>query len=245
MQRDLAELTSHIVVCGSGRAALYAVAELNSVLRTGVLIVPDEHAAARARAELPEVRIVVGSATDDEVLLAAGVDRAAGLIACTDSDNENVVVTLAARQVNPNVRIISQVEDVDHESKIKKVGADSVVSPDLIGGMRMASELIRPSVVSFLDTMLRDQDMNLRVEEIRIPEGSPAVGKQFKDLGLSGLPGILLVATRSVGGELVYNPLRSRSVTAGMVLIFMGSPVDSRSLCDQLGGEMLATPAAG
>jgi voltage-gated potassium channel len=195
MQRDLAELTSHIVVCGSGRAALYAVAELNSVLRTVVLIVPDEQAAARARAELPEVRIVVGSATDDEVLLAAGVDRAAGLIACTDSDNENVVVTLAARQVNPNVRIISQVEDVDHESKIKKVGADSVVSPDLIGGMRMASELIRPSVVSFLDTMLRDQDMNLRVEEIRIPEGSPAVGKQFKDLGLSGLPGILLVST--------------------------------------------------
>ena len=243
MQRDLTELTDHIIVCGSGRAALYAARELASVQRSVVLIVPTPEAAARANAELDDIPVVVGNPTEDEILRTAGVERAAGLIACTDSDNENVVVTLAARQVNPHVRIVSQIEDVEHETKIKKVGADSVVSPDFIGGLRMASELIRPTVVSFLDTMLRDRDLNLRIEEIRIPEGARAVGKRLNELGLDKLPGILLVATRSDGGAWEYNPLRTESVAAGMVLVFLGSPDESRQLCDQLGGEMIASPA--
>ena len=242
MQRDLTELKDHIIVCGSGPAALYAASELASVQRPVVLIASTPEAAARANADLDDVLIVLGNPTEDEILIVAGVERAAGLIACTDSDNENVVVTLAARQVNPDLRIVSQIEDVDHETKIKKVGADSVVSPDFIGGLRMASELIRPTVVSFLDTMLRDRDLNLRFEEIRIPEGARAVGKRLNELGLDKLPGILLVATRSHGGSLEYNPLRTESVAAGMVLIFLGSPDESRRLCEQLGGDMIASP---
>jgi voltage-gated potassium channel len=244
MQRDLAELTGHIIVCGSGQAALYAAREFASVDRPLVLVVATQEAAARAGAELEGVPIILGNPTDDATLISAGVERAAGLIVCTDSDNENVVVTLTARQVNPNVRIVSQVEDVDHEAKIRKVGADAVVSPHFIGGLRMASELLRPTVVSFLDTMLRDRDLNLRVEEIRIPQGSTAVGKQFRDLGLDALPGILLVAIRSTAGDWEYNPPRTEVVAPGMVLIFMGSPQDSRRLCEQLGGEMIATPLA-
>jgi voltage-gated potassium channel len=209
------------------------------------MVVADQESAVRARAELEDVPIVLGNPTDDATLIAAGVERAAGLVVCTDSDNENVVVTLTARQVNPKVRIVSQVEDVDHEDKIRKVGADAVVSPDFIGGLRMASELIRPTVVSFLDAMLRDRDLNLRVDEILIPQGAPAVGKQFRELGLDALPGVLLVAIRSTKGDWEYNPPRSGVVAPGMILIFMGSPQDSRRLCERLGGEMVATPLAG
>jgi len=245
MERDLAELTSHVIVCGSGPAALYAARELAAVRRPVVLVVSHLEAAAQARAELKDVHMVVGNPTDDATLIAAGIERAAGLVVCTASDNENVVVTLTARQVNPNVRIVSQVENVDQEVKIRKVGANAVVSPYFIGGLRMASELIRPNVVSFLDRMLRDRDANLRVEEIRIPEGSLAVGKPLKGLGLEKLPGILLVATRSKDGSWEYNPARTEVVGAGMVLIFLGSPQDSRRLCEALGGEMIATPAAG
>lgn len=245
MQRDLAELSSHIVVCGSGQAALYAARELAAVQRPVVLVVTTPEAAGRASKELGELPVVLGNPTDESTLLAAGIDRAAGLVACTDSDNENVVVTLTARQVNPEVRIVSQVEDVDHEAKIRKVGANAVVSPHFIGGLRMASELIRPTVVSFLDAMLRDRELNLRVDEIRIPDGSPTVGKPLRDLGLERLPGILLVATRSPSGQWKYNPPRTDTVVAGSVLIFMGSPHESRQLCEQLGGEMIALPAAG
>ncbi len=244
MERDLAALNSHIIVCGSGHSAVYAARELTSIHRPVVLVVSNADEAARVRQELGEVPIVVGNPTDDATLIAAGLKRAAGLVVSTDTDNENVVVTLTARHVNPDVRIVSQVEDVDHETKILKVGANSVVSPDFIGGLRMVSELVRPNVVSFLDAMLRDRDLNLRVEEIRIPETSPSVGKQFRDLGLDKLPGILLVATRSSNGDWHYNPPRNGTVTAGLVLIFIGSPHESRELVDMLGGEMIAAPSA-
>jgi voltage-gated potassium channel len=245
MERDLSALRSHIIVCGSGQAALYAALELTSVKRPVVLIVNDQEDASRARAEIDDAYIVVGSPTDEDTLGAAGIAHASGLVACTESDNENVVVTLTARQVNPSVRIVSRVEDVSHESKIRKVGADSVVSPHFIGGLRMASELIRPTVVSFLDTMLRDRDMNLRIDEIRIPTQSPAVGKRLNELGLEKTPGLLLVALRTEGGEWRYNPVRDSEIAAGMVLIFLGSPEEARILCDQLHGEMIAGPVAG
>jgi voltage-gated potassium channel len=239
MQRDLSALTSHIIVCGAGPSARYAAAELSSVERAVVLVAPEQEDADRAKAELSGVYIVLGNPTDEATLMAAGIERAAGLVACTDSDNENVVVTLTARQINPKVRIVSRLEDVDHEKKIRKVGANSVVSPDFIGGLRMASELIRPTVVTFLDTMLRDRDLNLRIDEILIPASSAAVGKALNELGLGNVPEILLLAVRTPDGQWQYNPPRTRVVTAGVVLIFLGSPKDSRALCDQLGGEMI------
>lgn len=146
--------------------------------------------------------IVVGDPTDDETLEAAGITRAHALIACAHSDNENVVITLTARQLNPNIRIVARLQDVSQEAKVRKVGANAVVSPQHIGGMRLASELIRPTVVTFLDRMLRDRDKNLRIDEVLIPEGAPAAGKAINALGLENLPGILLLAVRSSDGGL-------------------------------------------
>ncbi len=243
MEQRLAAMERHLIVCGSGPSAVYAARELAAVRRPVVMVVADTSAAESARAELPEVPIVVGDPTADDVLRSAGVERAAGIVACTESDNENVVVTLTARQINPNVRIVSRVDDVDHESKIRKVGADAVVSPEFIGGLRMASELIRPTVVTFLDTMLRDRELNLRIDEILIPEGSPAVGKPLNELGLEKMPHVLLLAVRYATGEWRYNPPRSEVVEPETVLIFLGSPDDAQVLCDQLGGEMVARPA--
>jgi voltage-gated potassium channel len=245
MAKELAGLSGHLIVCGSGQTGVYTASELHSVKRSVVLVVETEESAEHARSLLPDVPIVLGDPTDDEIQLAAGIERAAGIVACTDSDNENVVITLTARQLNPRVRIVSRVEDVDHETKIRKVGADAVVSPNFIGGLRLASELIRPTVVTFLDTMLRDQDLNLRIDEIEIPEGSAAVGQPLNALGLEKMPQILLLATRTSEREWSYNPPRSDVVRAGTTLIFLGSPVDSRVLCDQLGGVMISPPTTG
>lgn len=243
MEKELARLNGHLIVCGSGATALYTAKELASVRRPVVLILERPEEAEHARKELPSVPILVGEPANDDILVAAGVQRAHGLVACTDSDKENLVVTLSARQLNPGLRIVTRVMDVQAEAKLRKVGADAVVSPNFIGGLRLASELIRPTVVTFLDTMLRDRDLNLRIDEVRLPPSSPAVGLPLNGIGLEKVPHALLLAVRSASGDWEYNPARTREVTGDMVLIFLGSPQDSRALCEQLGGVMISMPA--
>jgi voltage-gated potassium channel len=236
MQRDLAGLNGHMIVCGSGPTALYAAGELATVQRDVVLVISSRSEAEHARSELPGVPVVLGDPTDDDIILAAGIERAAGVIACSESDNENVVITLTARQLNPTVRIVARLQDVEQESKIRKVGANGVVSPQHIGGLRLASELIRPAVVTFLDKMLRDRDLNLRIDEVLVDESSPSAGKEIRAMGLEDLPGVLLLAVRSADGAWAYNPSRSAEVASGNVLVFLGSPDDSRALRERLGG---------
>lgn len=242
MEKELSRLSGHLIVCGSGQTALYTAKELVSVKRRVVVVADRPEEAPRVQAELPDVPVLVGDPAKDEVLITAGIQRAAGLVACTDTDKENLVVTLTARQLNPTLRIVTRVVEVEGEPKLRKVGADAVVSPNYIGGLRMASELIRPTVVTFLDTMLRDKERNLRIDEIRIPEGSPSIGSPLNGLGLDKFPGALLLAERESDGSWHYNPPRNEKVTAGMVLIFLGSPADARALCEHLGGEMISLP---
>lgn len=237
MERELAKLEGHTIVCGSGSTAIYAASELAAVERAVVLVAPSERDADSFGSDLPDIPVVLGDPTDDHVLAAAGIERAVGVIACSDSDNQNVVITLTARQLNPRVRIVAQLQDVGQEAKIRKVGADAVVSPQHIGGLRLASELIRPTVVTFLDTMLRDRDTNLRVDEILVPAGAPPVGKQIRELGLEEHPGVLLLAVRSPDGSWEYNPSRTERIREDTALIFLGSPEDSRALRTRLGGE--------
>jgi voltage-gated potassium channel len=242
MEKELARMSGHLIVCGSGSTALYTAKELTSVRRPVVLVVERSTDATRAQHELPDVPVVVGDPAHDDILVMAGIQRASGLVACTDSDKENLVVTLTARQLNPKIRIVTRVMDVQAEAKLRKVGADAVVSPNFIGGLRLASELIRPTVVTFLDTMLRDRDLNLRIDEIRLPAGSPAIGRPLNQIGLEKVPNALLLAIRGADGVWQYNPPRSGAVAEDMVLIFLGSPEDSRALCAQLQGVMIAQP---
>jgi len=243
MQRDLERLEGHMIVCGSGQTALYAARELSRIERPVVLIARTSSELDHLRADVSTVPVVVGDPTDDDVLRAAGVERASGIIACAEADNENVVITLTARQLNPRIRIVARLQDVDHESKVRKVGANAVVSPQHIGGLRLASELVRPAVVDFLDEMLRDRDRNLRLEEVRIPSGGDADGKSIQDLQLEDLPGVLLLAVRATDGTWEYNPPRRRVVEVGEVLIFMGTPADSRELRVRFGTEVASPPA--
>lgn len=235
MQRDLERLEGHMIVCGTGPTALYAATELSRVERPVVLVAESAAALEELKADVPDVPVVVGDPTDDSVLLAAGIERAGGVIACAERDNENVVITLTARQLNPRVRIVSRLQDVEQEAKVRKVGANSVVSPQHIGGLRLASELVRPAVVDFLDEMMGDGERNLRIDEIRVTEDSGAGGRALQDLRLEDFPGVLLLAIRAQDGSWEYNPPRDRRVEAGQVLIFLGSPEDARALRASLG----------
>jgi voltage-gated potassium channel len=167
---------------------------------------------------------VVGDATDDETLVAAGVGEAAGLIAALPSDKDNLFVVVSARQLNPKLRIVARCIEGGTEAKLKRAGATEVISPNAIGGMRMVSVMIRPQVVEFLDRMLRDREKNLRIEQVTVPEDSPLVGKPLRDTPIRKITQLLVIAAYQPGREesYVYNPGPDFKVAPGVVLVVLG-----------------------
>jgi voltage-gated potassium channel len=158
----------HCIVCGVGRVGFYTVNELHATERPHVVVDSDRENINRVLEAFPDVVYLEGDATDDKILLKAGILKARGVFAVTGDDNQNLVISLTAKYLNPNVRIVARCNEIKNDDRMRKAGADAVVSPSLIGGLRMASELIRPAVVSFLEMMLRT-DEEWRVEEIAIP----------------------------------------------------------------------------
>ncbi len=239
MEKKSAQLSDHIILCGSGSTALYTAGEIRAVKRPLVIICDDQDWLEVARSELPGVPIVLGDPTEEDVLLKAGLDRARGMVACTRSDKENLLLTVLAKQINPRVRIVARVTDIHGRERVEKAGADAVVAPTFVGGLRMASELLRPTVVSFLDEMLRDRDLNLRIDEVGIPAASPFVGKRVGDLGLRVSSNAMLLACR-MEDAWRYNPPDDLEILPGTVLVLMGSPDDIRAVCESVGGEVPA-----
>jgi voltage-gated potassium channel len=151
------------------------------------------------------------------------------VVAALSSDKDNLYVVVSARQINPQIRIIARCAELGHVEKIKRAGADGVVSPNFIGGMRMASEMMRPAVVKFLDEMLRDQRA-MRIEEITIGAGSGLDGKTLLDANVRERFGMSVLAVRGSGAGWSYNPDLMTKLGAGMVLVVLGSAQQVKDL---------------
>ena len=156
--------------------------------------------------QLGEVPVLKGDGGDEEVLTAARIQNARGLATVLPEDKDNLLTTVTARHLNPNLRIVARCAEAPMVEKLLRHGANSAISPNMIGGMRLASELIRPSVVNFLDVMLRDQSETIRVEEIAVCEGSPWIRKRLKELDLRGRYDLLALAIRTRKGDVKFNP---------------------------------------
>ncbi|MDP2168493.1 MAG: potassium channel protein [Thermodesulfovibrionales bacterium] len=226
MQKFISKMKDHYIVCGVGRLGLHVVDELHRTGRPSVVIDLDPEKTEAIKEGYPDAGVIVGDATDNDVLMAAGIDRAKGLIAATGHDKDNLVVTLTARQSGPSLRIVTRCNEIKNTDKFRRAGADSVVSSNLIGGLRMAAEMIRPAVVTFLDQMLRGRDKNLRIEEVRIPEGSPVIG----DGAGSVKKHAFVLAVMRKDGDYEYNPPDDFTLKEGMAIVFMGSPGDRERL---------------
>ena len=247
MRRAIKDMKEHYIVCGAGATGYAVLTELVKTQRAVVVIENQPARVARIESEFPEVPVIQGDFTDDQILAQAGVARADGVVVCTTIDKDSLVATITARQLNPGIRIIARGANERSMERLRQAGADGVVSPALIGGMRMASELVRPSVVSFLDMMLRDTNRNLRIEEIVIPAGSPVVGTTLGGLDAHQKTNCLLLAIKDPAtGGYTYNPSDAEPVTAGMILIVMGDPNGVRVLCNTCGASMArGTPLHG
>jgi len=221
MLKQVRELKDHFIVCGAGETAHHVVQEL---LKTGnrFLVIDHDEERLKKIQHLGEFPVLKGEAADEEVLESAGLSRARGLVTALPDDKDNLMVVVTARQMNPTVRIVGRCTDARMADKLMRAGANSAVSPNMIGGMRMASELIRPHVVSFLDLMLKEQSKTLRVDEITIVETSPWVGKTLRDTAIHQRFELLALAVRKPSGEIKYNPLGDTIFAPQDVLIVMG-----------------------
>ena len=164
-------------------------------------------------------------------VIHAGIINAKGLFAITNDDNTNLVISITAKQLNPKIRVVAQCRETKNSEKMKNAGADSVVSTSQISGMRMVSEMIRPTVVTFLDMMLRDTNKNLRVEEISIPPS--LIGKKISEFDLSKFPNTLILAIK-VKAEWNYNPSHDYIIQPDSVFIMMTTPEEQSKLRKKL-----------
>jgi len=226
MAKQISRLRNHCIVCGAGETGRPVMVELGVNGERVVLIEEDEQRIDRCREAMEKLLYVKGNAADDRNLIAAGVERAFGMIITLPSDKECLYVTMTARMLNRNIRIISRMVDPKMRTKLIKAGANGVVSPSTIGALRMASQAIRPAAVDFLDQMLRCSQGNLRIHQI-IVSGYPGFsGKSIVESGLKDGYGLLVLGLKPPGENIVFNPLPSHVLQEGTTLIVMGEVKD-------------------
>ena len=167
---------------------------------------------------------LLGDASADDVLEAAGIHEASGVIVAVDSDADSVFVTLTARSLNSSIFIVSEARDPESEHKLRRAGATRVVSPFLIAGRRMANMVTRPATVDFLDSVIQRSGSELQLEEITIGEQSELAGITLGKADLRRRAGVMVLAIVQANGEYVFNPDAGDELRAGRMLIALGTP---------------------
>jgi len=235
MRKEVRHLKNHYIVCGYGRVGQQVVQEL---VRRQVDLVVIEH-----RQNLVEdlatknILFVPGDSTSDDILIAAGIRVARGLIVAIPGEADNVFIALSARQLNPNLIITARADSTPARSKIILAGADQVVCPHEIGGMRMALSTLSPNVVDFMKVAGGGDESGLRLEEIRVGESSALAGGMLKDSPIRSELDIVVVAIKKPDRKLLYNPRSDTKIEQDDILIVIGESANLEKL-----QELTATP---
>ena len=225
MEKVIKKLDGHYIVCGFGRVGRNVAAELEATNRPYVAIEENLLTLEEQKEKNPSLLYLHGDASDDDLLVSADIKDAKGVFAVTGDDSRNLMIALTAKQLNPAVRVVARCHEIRNAVKLRKAGADAIVSPDFAGGMRIATAMVRPHVQTFLDEMLRS-DQKLRVEEVTLPADFTP-----RDLGELRLrdPEFVLLALRR-GHEWIFNPADDCLLEPGHILIVMASPDGLQSI---------------
>lgn len=221
MDREINKLEGHTVVCGWGRVGK-AVAE--DLVHSGHQIVVVDLDTERVL-DLP-YPTVVGDATLDSTLRAAGIEHATALIAALEGDAENLFVTLSARAIRPNLFIVARARQDESVSKLSNAGADRVVNPQELGAARMASFVARPNVAEFVDVVMHERSLEFRMQELDVPEGSVLAGQTLREIDLRQQTGVLVLALRLLDGTFTTNPDPDTVIEPHQVIIAVGTDTD-------------------
>lgn len=217
MEQEIRGMSGHVIVCGWGRVGS-AIARFLRADAAEVVVVDN----SVPRLDTVGGPYVLGDATDEDVLRAAGIDRAKVLITALNADADNLYVTLTGRSMRPDLFIVSRAASKPAVAKLHQAGADRVVDPQDIGGARMAALALQPHVAEFLDVVMHEGRLDFRLEEVEIAVGSPLAGQTLRSARIHDLTGTLVLAMREPGAAFRTNPSPTAEIVAGEVLIVIG-----------------------
>ena len=218
LEKKIKELKDHYIICGYGRMGKIICRELQEK-HMNFVVIEKEPALSP---EKEDMLIVKGDATRDEVLKEVHIEKAKGLISVLPTDAENLFVVLSARGLNPSLSIVARAGEEGSEQKLMRAGADKVVSPYHIGGLRIAHTVLKPAVVDFIEFATKSGNIDLQMEEIAIQEASRLSGLSLDECGIGRELGIIIVAIKKTGGELKFNPTFRSTIETGDTLIALG-----------------------
>jgi voltage-gated potassium channel len=228
MAINLAGLVDHLIVCGYGRMGRLVCQEFSD--RGLAFVVIERQADLLANFEMPHGIAVHGDATSDEILKRAGAERARALVAVVGTDADNLYIVMSARLLNDKLFIVARAGDEHSESKLTRAGANRVVSPYLIGGLRVAHAILRPTVVDFIELVTQTGYLELELEETQLAGKSPLIGATIRESGLRKELGLIIVAIKNASGQMLFNPPPEAVLQRGDILIALGK----REQIDQL-----------
>lgn len=221
MEKKLAELSNHYIVCGFGRIGKVISKILHENKRNFVII---ENNADEIKA-IEELGYLVlkGDSTSDDILQKAHIAEAKALIAVTSSDADNVYIILSSRVLNPSIYILARSSgDKGAESKLLRSGANKVFSPYEIGARRMAQSLVRPTVIDFIDLTVHDGELGLRLEELQVSNKATFANKTLMESGIRSEYDLIVVAIKRQKGEMLFNPNPTTDILPGDILVVLG-----------------------
>ncbi|MGG0186308.1 potassium channel family protein [Bacillus rhizoplanae] len=219
MEKQIAEIKDHIIVCGCGRVGLQVVQELRE--KNIPFIVVDREESVLVEQKLLYVH---GDATEDEVLHKAGITRAIGLVAIVANDAENVFITLTARGLNTNIKIIARAEKQESEEKLRRAGANKVINPSSMAGIHIAKGIANPLTVNYIDTVLYGTEQNFAIEEIEMAAGSSLIGKTLIEGNIRNRFDVTILAILR-DGHIIHNPTGAEKLAERDMIIVFG-PVE-------------------
>ncbi len=221
MNKKVAKLKNHYIVCGFGRIGKVICKLLHEDNRPFVVI--DNDPKEIKMIEEQGYLFLEGEAASDEILIKAGLKKAAGLIAVVFSDADNVFIVLSARGLNADLFIMARSSGIEGvETKLLRAGADKVISPYYIGGCRMAQLLLRPTVTDFIDLTVHGGELGLRLEEVAVHSNSQVVDKSLIDSGIRKKYDLIVVAIKRIKGDMIFNPNLHTKIKIGDTLVLLG-----------------------
>jgi voltage-gated potassium channel len=229
VQKTIDKLENHVIICGYGRIGSIVAREVCSHGKLPAVIVDKDPEHARRLEELGYLYLI-GDATSDEILERAGIKRARALIAALSMEAANVYVALTARQLNPDIYIVARADSEQHITRLKMAGADRVMMPHTLGGVRMAQSVLRPTVTSFLEMAILGEGMDLQMEEVEISSSSELVDKDLIESQIRPRFNLIVIAIKKPDGEMIFNPVPQEILRAGDTLIVVGKGENCQEL---------------
>lgn len=230
LQKTIDKMNNHYIICGCGRIGFLICRELAGEKTPFVVV--DNNPEVIQKIQDEGFIYCKGDATQDKILIDAGIKRAKGIVCVLPTDAENLYVILTAKELNNEIYILSRSEEEESEHRLVRAGADRVMSPYTLGGSRMAMAILRPAMLDFIEITTRRQSLELRMEEIEVCDGSLLIGQSLEESGIRQHYGLIIVAVKKDSGKMIFNPLANYIIANGDRLIAMGEDKNVKQFTD-------------